>query len=414
MDKPGKAATRVDRRRFIGRSMALASAPLLVSPQDKPQTPIGASPDFSRKIKLGVVGCGGRGSWIAGLFHKHTGYQVYALADYFPEVAARCGQAVGVDTARQFSGLSGYKRLIASGVEAVALETPPYFFPEHAAAAVDAGLHVYMAKPVSSDVPGCLTIENLGRKASQKQRCFFVDYQMPTDPVNIEVVKRIHEGTMGKLDYLVTLGFTSAFEDPPRTATLESRLQKLIWVNDIAMGCDYIGNYDIHAIDVALWVARRRPVAAAGASRICRPDPHGDSRDVCSVVYEFDDGLVLNHCGEAMGNHGKVVLACQVYGGKGSAEINYWGNSFLRGGTRPYRGGEVENLYEAGAVRNIATFYENVTQGRFENTTVRRAVDGALTTILGREAGIRHARLTMDQVLKENKHLEMDLSGLKS
>jgi predicted dehydrogenase len=409
-----KNPSRVNRRSFMQASVALAAAPLVTSEQDKPSDQATAQPDYSRKVKVGIVGCGGRGSWIARLFQKHPGYEFVSVGDYFPEVADRCGKSLGVDPSHQFSGLSAYKKVIASGIEAVILETPPYFFPEHAAAAVEAGLHVYNAKPVATDVPGCLTIEALGKKASQKQRCYFVDYQVPTDPINIEVVKRIHEGAMGKLDYVVTLGFCSYFEDPPYTANLESRLRKLIWVNDIALGCDYIGNYDIHAIDAALWVAGKRPVAASGSSRICRPNPHGDSRDVCSVVYEFDDGLILNHCGEAMGNRNRVVLSCQVYGGKASAEINYWGNSFLRGGASPYRGGEVVNLYEAGATRNIAEFYQNVTQAKFENTTVRRAVDGALTTILGREAATRHTRLTMDQILKENKHLEVNLSGLKA
>ena len=72
------------------------------------------------------------------------------------------------------------------------------------------------------------------------------------------------------------------------------------------------------------------------------------------------------------------------------------------------------DLYPAGAKRNIATFYENVTAGRFENPTVRRAVDGCLTCILGREAAARHGRLTMDELLKENKRVEVDLSGLKA
>jgi myo-inositol 2-dehydrogenase/D-chiro-inositol 1-dehydrogenase len=127
----------------------------------------------TRKIKLGVIGCGKCGSWIANLFKNHGGYQMHAVADYFQHVADKCGDAIGVNSDRRFSGLSGYKKLIASGVEAVALETPPYFFPEHAAAAVDAGLHVYMAKPVAVDVPGSLTILDAGKKSTKNKRVFF-------------------------------------------------------------------------------------------------------------------------------------------------------------------------------------------------------------------------------------------------
>jgi hypothetical protein len=75
---------------------------------------------------------------------------------------------------------------------------------------------------------------------------------------------------------------------------------------------------------------------------------------------------------------------------------------------------DVENLYEAGVVRNISTFYQEVTENRFQNDTVRRAVDGVLACILGREAAARHGRLTMDKLIRENKKLKLDLTGLKS
>ena len=406
---------RLSRRGFLRDSMAAASVPLVASTLALGAEPEAAKPaQFARKIKLGVVGCGGRGGWIAGLFHQHGGYEMHAVADYFQPVADRCGDRLGVDKSRRFSGLSAYKKLIASGVEAVALETPPYFFPEHAKAAVAAGLHVYMAKPVAVDVPGCLAIAAAGKQATQAKRCFLVDYQMPTEPLNLEVRKRVREGALGKLAFLATQGFCGGFSDPPLTRSIESRLTSLIWVNDIALGCDFIGNFDIHAIDAALWVVGQRPVAAAGSSRICRPNPHGDARDVCSVVFEFADGLVLNHTGQGLRNNSDGALACQIYGLEANAQVNYWGKAFVRGGPKHFGGGTVENLYEAGAKRNIAAFYQNVVEGRFANPTVQRAVDGCLTTILGREAAARRVRMTMEQLIKENKRLEVDLSGLKA
>ena len=96
--------------------------------------------------------------------------------------------------------------MIASGVEAVALETPPYFFPEHVQAAVDARLHVYMAKPIAVDVPGCLQVQAAAKKATENKQCFLVDYQMPTDPFNIEVRKRLREGGLGKLQMVFSVG----------------------------------------------------------------------------------------------------------------------------------------------------------------------------------------------------------------
>ena len=406
----------LNRRQFVGSTLAAAAAgvilPSLGLAAEATTKP--ASHEFKRKIKLGVIGQGGRGSWITRLFAKHGGYEIYAMADYFPEVVNKHGEELGVDKARRFSGLSGYKKLIDCGVEAVAVETPPYFIPEHARSAADAGLHVYMAKPVASDVPGAMTVQAAGKLATGKKRCFLVDYQMPTDPLNIEVKKRINEGGLGKLSQILTTGICGGFSDPPKTANLESRLQHLIWVNDIAMGCDFIGNFDIHALDAALWVLGQRPVSAMGASSICRNDPHGDSHDVCSVVYEYADGLVHNHFGQGLKNSTDGELSCRVYGQNANALVNYWGKAYLRSGPRHFGGGEIKSLYQAGAERNIATFYDDVLEGRTENLTFQRAVDGALTCILGREAAARRARLTMEDIIKENKKLDVDLTGLKA
>ncbi len=376
----------------------------------RPADPSGAK----RKIKLGIVGCGGRGGWLAKLFKEHGGYEIHAVADYFQRVADKCGDEVGVNSKRRFSGLSGHRKLIESGVEAIALETPPYFLPGYAEAAVEAGLHVYMAKPVAVDAPGCMSVLAAGKKATRNKRVFLVDYQVPTDPLNQRIVASIHAGHLGEIAQVMTFGRCGGFPDPVRTENIESRLESLIWVNDIALGCDYIGNYDIHAIDAALWAIGQRPISAMGSSRICRPDPHGDAHDVCSVIYQYENGVVHNHFGEALNNnsHSKS-LTCDVFGQKASAQIDYFGKSFIRGGPG-HCSGKVEALYSGGAKRNIDKFHKNITGDHFENDTLQRSVDGVLTAILGKEAAARGTLLTMDQVIKENKECKPDLTGLKS
>lgn len=171
--KSAMTTTTVSRRRFIeGAAAAAVLHPLAGRGQDAPAN--------KPMIKLGLIGAGGRGAWIAGLFKAHGGYEFHAVADYFQEVSEKAGAALGVDKARCFSGLSGFRKVMESGVDAVVLETPPYFFPEHAAAAVAAGLHVFMAKPVAVCVPGCLAIEAAAAEATRKQKVFLVDYQMPS------------------------------------------------------------------------------------------------------------------------------------------------------------------------------------------------------------------------------------------
>ncbi len=401
----------LSRRRFIGGAVAAAMASSShawpASAQDTP-------PTFTRKIKLGVIGNGGRGGWIAKLFQAHGGYDMWAVADYFQATADKCGDALGVDRARRFSGLSGYKRVIESGVEAVAVETPPYFIPEQVQAAVDAGLHVYMAKPVAADVPGALRVLATGAQATRARRCFLVDYQMPTHPINIEVANRVRAGGLGEIARVVTTGHCGQQKDPPKTANLESRLSGLVWVNDVALSCDYIGNFDIHAIDAAIWTLGKRPVAATGISDIRRPDAHGDARDVCALIYEYGDGLIHQHAGQALSNNGTNELSMAIHGTLANALMNYWGRSYVRGGTGHYGGGAIENLYTTGAEANIARFYREVTSGEFANDTCARAVDGVLACVLGYEAAARRTRLTMEAVLKENKRMDVDLKGLKA
>jgi myo-inositol 2-dehydrogenase / D-chiro-inositol 1-dehydrogenase len=411
------AKAALTRRQFVGSSLAAAGLSMVAARKGLGVETASADTrpaDSGRRVRLGIVGCGGRGSWIARLFKNHGGYDLFAVADYFQPVADACGQSLGVEPARCFSGLSGYKRLLDAGVEAVALETPPCFFPEHARAAVEAGVHVFMAKPVAVDVPGCLEIEAVAKKATARKLCFLIDYQIPTEPHNIEIVRRIQAGQLGRLGILHSYYLSCAFPDPPLTDTCESRLQHLTWCNDVAIGGGYHVNACIHAVDAALWAAGKTPVSATGASRVARADPHGDSHDVFGVVYEFADGLIVSHRAKHLTNPVPGFrCGCEIHGDVGMAEIGYDGKVLLRSGSASYDG-EVKTLYEAGAVRNIATFHKSIAEGDTRNPTVRHAVDGALTTILGREAALRKSQVTWDQLLKENKRLDLDLHGLKS
>lgn len=405
----------ISRRRFLGGTAAVAAASsFAATPIFGAEAAPKALTSFSRKLKLGVVGNGTRGAWLAKLFKEHGGYDMWAVADYFPDVAQRCGAELGVDPSRCFSTLSGYKKLIESGVEAVAVETPPYFIPEQVEAAVAVGLHVYMAKPVAVDVPGVLRVQAAGQRATRQRTCFLVDYQIPTDPTYIEVARRIREGALGRITHVHTRGIGGGTSDPPKTATIEDRLQKLIWLADVALGCDFIGNFDIHAIDAVLWVLGQRPTVAMGASAIRRANPHGDARDVCSVIYEYADGVVHNHFGMSLRNSNSNELSAAIHGTEANAFIPYTGKAFVRGGKLHYTADAVTNLYQAGAQRNIARFHREIVEGPIENDTCRRAVDGALTCILGYEAAARHGQMTMAQLISENKRLEADLNGLRT
>ena len=233
------------------------------------------APAAGRKIKLGVVGCGGRGAWIANFFQQHGGYEMHALADYFQNRRRQVRRRRGRRRKTTIHRPVGIQESLESGVEAIVIIDIPYFYAEQAQAAIDAGCHVYMAKPVAVDVPGCLAIEAAAKQATEKKLCFHVDYQMPTDPVNIEIVRRIWDGGLGKILSLTTWGGgggSGLNVDAPREKTLENVFQGLRWLRDIALGCDMIGNFDIHSIDAAMWATARfpwpRPARLASAGPI--------------------------------------------------------------------------------------------------------------------------------------------------
>jgi predicted dehydrogenase len=396
------------RRHFLAGTGAAALSFSIVKPEAVRGT------EANSKIQVGCIGLGGRGSMIAGMIHRHGGYRIAAVADYFAQVATAAGDTYQVPTHRRYSGLSGYQKLISDGVDAVFLETPPYCFPDHVEAAVKAGCHVYMAKPVACDVPGCLKVLHMAHEAQAKQKVFLVDFQTRTDPYFIEGIKQVHNGLIGPVGMISSEYNDESFADPPLTATVESRLQHLVWVNDTDLGASYLVNAGIHAIDVALWIAQTTPISAVGGSRIVRRNAHGDSHDVYSLTYEFANGMILNHRGEHLKNFHEFRSDCFAQGPDGYLETGYTSRvrSLARSGG--YRGGDVENLYRAGAERNIDAFHQSVINGRHDNPTVEPSVNAALACILGREAASRGIKLTWDELLKENKRLEPDLTGLKA
>ena len=114
----------------IGRRTFLAGAGAAAFTIVKPSLVRGS--EANSTIELGLIGCGGRGMWIADLFQKHGKYKFVAGADYFPERLDKFGEKFGVDASRRHDKLSGYKKLLDSKLDAVVIETPPYAHPEQA------------------------------------------------------------------------------------------------------------------------------------------------------------------------------------------------------------------------------------------------------------------------------------------
>ena len=412
------------RRDFLGTTIAGTAAASMfgamesaVAQEAAPAT--APSAEITRKIKLGAVGLGGRGAWITDLFRQHGGYEIYAVADYFPDRAKAAGDRFGVADSRRFSGLSGYKRLIESGVEAVLIESPPYFHPEQAAAAVEAGKHVYSAKPVAVDVPGCRTVEASGKKATEKKQVFLVDFQTRADPFFIEALRRVHAGDLGKIAFAEGIyhadspfaQFYDALHSNPRDP--ETRLRA--WGLDKVLSGDIITEQNIHTLDVVNWVMGAAPLNAVGACALTARPNIGSCADHFTCHFQYPEHVGVTFSSRQFNGYGTRPEGIRVraFGQKGVLEVEYGGSVLIRGDNF-YRGGKSPGIYEDGARANIATFYANITQGNFENTTVSASVRSNLVTILGRTAAYRGTLVTWDGLLAANERLEADLKGLKA
>jgi predicted dehydrogenase len=399
----------ITRRKFLASAGAAAVGFTII----KPELVRGA--EANSRINLGVIGCGSRGSWIADLFVKNGNYNLVCIADYFQDRVDGTGEKLKVPADKRFTGLSGYKRLLEEKIDAVAIESPPYFHPVQAAAAVEAGKHVYLAKPIAVDVPGCQSVAESGRKATEKKQAFQVDFQTRAMPSYQEVLSRVHKGDIGKLVTVYAEYQTSLmFED--RDAQLRKQPQDpevrlRAWGIDRVISGDVITEQNIHALDVATWFVNADPIRAYGQGGRARPFL-GDCWDHYSVLFFFPNDLVVTFTAKQVG-FGFDDIMVRAHGTTGTAETNYGGKCWLKSREDVFEG-ETNNIYQVGVERNIATFYDKITKGDCANTTVAPSVRSNLTTILGRTAAYKGTEVTWSGMLKANEKWEFNPKGLKT
>lgn len=393
------------RRRSFLASAATTATTLTVL---KPSLVFGA--EANAALDIGLIGCGGRGRWIADLFAQSGKYRLVACADYFQDKVDAVGDPHKIETTRRYTGLSGYKRLLESKLDAVVIETPPYFHPQHAADAVEAGKHVYLAKPIAVDAPGCLTIAEAGKQATAKKRVFLVDFQTRANEHFRKAVGLVHQGAIGQLVMVEAVYPWAGGGRGSPPATPEEQLRR--WYYVLPISGDFIVEQSIHSLDVATWIINADPLRARGTGgRKVRPA--NSIYDHFAVQYWFPGDLVLSFtCIQSIPNV-KDEIRARAFGSDGIIDVDYYTRVFLRGKEESVRA-DVGDLYTSGVVVNINEFHDAVTQGDYSNPTVAPSVRSNLTAVLGREAAYRAGELTLAELRKEGKRLEPDLKGLKT
>jgi len=399
---------RITRRRFMAGAAAMSFA--IVRPQ------LVRAVAANSKIKLGLIGCGGRGKWITELFQQHGGYEIVAAADYFTDRVDAFCERFNIPAAKRFTTLAGYKRLLEQDLDAVAIESPPYFHPEHAEAAVDAGRHVYLAKPIAVDVPGCNTIASTGVKASQKKLCFLVDFQTRANEFYIEALKRIHQGAIGdfafgEASYHAGIPWKDQIkylQDDPKNP--ENRLRA--WGLDRELSGDIITEQNIHTLDVANWIMNQPPLNAVGTGGK-KVRQVGNCWDHFTVLFQYPDNVGITFSSRQFEAHGSPGgIKNRMFGSRGVLETKYGGTVIIRG-ENFYRGGKTSGIYQEGAQANIAAFHDSITNADFSNKTVGASVRSNLVTILGRTAAYTKEKVSWKNLIVSNDKFQPDLRGLK-
>jgi predicted dehydrogenase len=291
-----------NRREFIGMGSAAVAAGLLVGCDTKKITLdlgpfLDQAPD-GPELKAGLIGCGGRGTGAAiDFLNSGPNLSIVALGDVFQDRIDECkdklkkNKDVEVPPERCFVGFDAFEKVIDSGVDIIINATPPFFRPQHFAAAVNARKHVFMEKPVAVDPVGARSIIASSKKAEGLGLCVGTGTQRRHKRNYVTTFKQIFEGAIG--DIVSANCYWNSGQlwyKPPKSGWSEMEYMIRDWVNWCWLSGDHIVEQHVHNIDVINWFMESHPVNAVGfGSRHRRVT--GDQFDNFSIDFTYENGI---------------------------------------------------------------------------------------------------------------------------
>lgn len=293
------------RRRFLSRAATGAAGVALAAPLSVVRSAHGAG---SGDIRLGLIGCGGRGSGAARqALRADSNAKLVAVADAFRDRlelglnALRSQQDVNdrviVDPDHQFVGFDAYRDVIAADVDVVLLATPPHFRPLHLRACIDAGKHVFAEKPVAVDALGVNSVLESTELAQQKNLCIVSGLNTRYSFRVREMIERIHDGAVGEILALHTSRYGSGVWVRPRKEGMtEMEYQMRNWYYFTWLSGDFNVEQFVHQLDLMAWVMKDtypdRCYSTGGRQARTGPD-YGHIYDHFSSVYEYESDIRL-------------------------------------------------------------------------------------------------------------------------
>lgn len=409
-----KVETQTTRREFVAHA-AVAALPAVAALQTV------AHAGGSDQLKVGVIGCGGRGRGAAmDSINASPITKITALADVFPDRVAEsriqlkeeAPDRADVAESMCFTGFDAYKNLLATYVDIVILATAPGFRALHFAAAIAAGKHVFLEKPVAVDPTGIrLVLETAGR-ADAAKKCVVAGTQRRHEACYIEAMRRVSDGAIGEIVAARCYWNMGGLWMKPRKAEWSSmEWQIRNWLYFTWLSGDHIVEQHVHNIDVINWATGSHPVRAMalGGRQVRTAPDYGNIFDHFAVDFEYGNGVFLSSmCRQTDGCAENVSEV--IHGTKGILKTAS-GMAVIEG-AKPWKfEGENNSPY----VQEHRDLIDAIQSGRHINEA-RAVAESTLCAIMGRMSAYTGKVVTFDFAMKSQLNLmpaKLELGDLK-
>lgn len=411
-------------RRELVRTGAALALPLVVAgcaATSAKQSKVFAPP-VTKRLKIGVIGCGGRGTGAAvQALRADPNTVLWSMSDVFADrlessvagIAAELGPdaaaRVQVPAERRHVGFDAYHRVTDDPeVDVVLLTSYPHFRPAHLAAAVAGGKHVFAEKPLAVDGPGLRSVLASAELAKQKQLALLVGFCWRYHDGMRATFDALHDGAIGDVESVHTTYHTSTLSKRPRQPSWsEMEFQMRNWWHFAWISGDHIVEQAVHSIDRLSWAMRdalpTRVTCLGGRAARSGPE-HGDVFDHFAAIYEYADGRRGFHtCTQIDGTPSDNTD--YVTGSDGRAAINGWNpESFVmldRKGRERWRyKGENRDMYQNEHDALFASL-----RGGYPIHDAVRGANSTLMAIMARMAAYSGQTVTWQQALESHEVL---------
>jgi myo-inositol 2-dehydrogenase / D-chiro-inositol 1-dehydrogenase len=415
------------RRSFI-KSATVISAITILKPG------IAFASKANSAIRIGIIGCGGRGTTVISSMSKNTNTNIIAMADLFEDKLQNAiGKLNQLNASKRFpeiqksniyQGSKAYLELLNNkDIDAVLISSPCYTHPGFMEASVAAGKHVYCEKPAALDVEGCEKVERLGELLNGKLS-LVIGFQIRYATPYVEMVKRIQRGDIGDIINVQLYYFSSSISILPfkDMSYDEARIRNHFHFQALSGGI--LLDQGIHMLDVCNWALQGHPLWANGTGGKKGGPDFGDTWTNYQVLYQYPENVNVSFHSTQIGPYFGDVCA-RFIGTKGIAEAHYSGGVFINGenqwdsGIAKEEESELTSQQQATGVflsslhdadeNKEKVFINSIETGNYLNET-RSASESTLTAILGREATTAQEEITWDEMRFSNEKLDPKLN----